>query len=118
MNDCGIARWGEANLDWLIQTGNGNKPVTDTRFKCRDGGEIVEKQVRPPVLEIGGAVAYMTCRFTSKTEAKCLFLAAISGVRQEFSATEWHQAALSGGRDIVFEHCRTQAVALINDSTG
>jgi hypothetical protein len=23
-------RWGEANLDWLMQIGKGNKPVTDT----------------------------------------------------------------------------------------
>ena len=35
-------RWGEANLDWLIQNGKGNKPVTEARFRCRDcrkGGE-------------------------------------------------------------------------------
>ncbi len=42
-------RWGEANLDRLIQNGKGNKPVTEARFRCRDCGEIVEKQVRPPV---------------------------------------------------------------------
>ena len=53
-------RWGEANLDWLIQIGNGNKPVTEARFRCRDCGEIVEKQVRPPVPEIGGSVAYIS----------------------------------------------------------
>ncbi len=51
-------RWSEANLEWLIQIGQGDKPVTEARFRCRDCGEIVEKQVRPPVLEIGGAVAY------------------------------------------------------------
>ncbi len=42
-------RWGEANLDRLIQNGQGDKPVTEARFRCRDCGEIVEKQVRPPV---------------------------------------------------------------------
>ena len=52
-------RWGEANLDWLIQNGKGKKPVIEARFKCQDCGEIVEKQVRPPVPELGGAVAYI-----------------------------------------------------------
>ncbi len=36
-------RWGEANLDWLIQIGKGDKYVTEARFRCRDCGEIVEK---------------------------------------------------------------------------
>ena len=53
-------RWGEANLDWLIQIGKGNRLVTGARFRCRDCGEIVEKQVRPPVPEIGGSVAYIS----------------------------------------------------------
>ncbi len=52
-------RWGEANLDWLIQIGQGDKPVTEARFRCRDCGEIVEKQVRPPVLSLGEAIAYI-----------------------------------------------------------
>ncbi len=52
-------RWSEANLEWLIQIGKGDKPVTEARFRCRDCGEIVEKQVRPPVPEIGGAMAYI-----------------------------------------------------------
>jgi len=52
-------RWGEADLDWLIQLGKGNKPVTEARFRCRDCGEIVEKQVRPPVPTLGGAVGYI-----------------------------------------------------------
>ncbi len=51
-------RWGEANLEQLIQIGQGHKPVTEARFRCRNCGEIVEKQVRRPVPEIGGAVAY------------------------------------------------------------
>ena len=52
-------RWGEANLDWLVQTGKGDKPVTAARFRCRECGEIVEKQVRPPVPSLGGSVAYI-----------------------------------------------------------
>ncbi len=52
-------RWGEANLDWLIQNGKGDKPVTEARFRCRDCGEIGGQQVRPPVPGLGGAVAYI-----------------------------------------------------------
>jgi len=52
-------RWGEANLDWLIQNGKGKKPVTEAKFRCRDCGGIVEKQVRPPVPSLGEAVAYI-----------------------------------------------------------
>ncbi len=52
-------RWGEANLHRLIQIGKGNKLVTEARFRCGDCGEIVEKQVRPPVPSLGEAVAYI-----------------------------------------------------------
>ena len=52
-------RWGMANLDWLINIGKGDKPVTEARFRCKDCGEIVEKQVRPRVPTIGGSVAYI-----------------------------------------------------------
>jgi RNase P subunit RPR2 len=52
-------RWGEANLERLIQNGKGHKPVTEARFRCRDCGEIVEKQVRPPVPSLGEAVTYI-----------------------------------------------------------
>jgi len=52
-------RWGKADLDWMIQNGKGDEPVTETRFRCRDCGEIVEKQVRPPVPLLGEAVAYI-----------------------------------------------------------
>jgi len=55
-------RWGEANLDWLIQNGKGKKPVIEAKFRCRDCGEIVEKQVRPPVPSLGGATAYISPR--------------------------------------------------------
>ena len=53
-------RWGMADLDWLVQIGKGDKPVAEARFRCRDCGEIVEKQVRPPVPTIGGSVAYIS----------------------------------------------------------
>jgi hypothetical protein len=52
-------RWGEANLDWLIQNGKGKKPVIEARFRCQNCGEIVEKQVRLPVPSLGEAVAYI-----------------------------------------------------------
>ena len=52
-------RWGEADLDRLIQIGKGDKSVTEARFRCRDCGEIVEKQVRPPVPSLGGAVSHI-----------------------------------------------------------
>jgi hypothetical protein len=52
-------RWGEANLDWLIRNDKGSKPVTEARFRCRECGEIVERQVRPPVSSLGEAVAYI-----------------------------------------------------------
>ncbi len=52
-------RWGEANLNRLIETGQGDKSVTEARFRCRDCGELVEKQLRPPVPSLGGAVAYI-----------------------------------------------------------
>ena len=52
-------RWGKADLDWLIQIGHGDKSVTEARFRCRDCGEIVEKQVRPPAPLLGGAVTHI-----------------------------------------------------------
>ncbi len=53
-------RWGLADLDRLVRIGRGNKSVVEIRFRCKDCGEIVEKQVRPPVPEIGGSVAYVS----------------------------------------------------------
>ena len=52
-------RWEMADLDWLITIGKGDKPVTEARFRCKDCGEIVEKQVRPPDPTVGGATAYI-----------------------------------------------------------
>ncbi len=52
-------RWGEADLNRIIQTGMGARAVTETSFRCRDCGEIVEKQLRPPVPSLGSAAAYI-----------------------------------------------------------
>ena len=52
-------RWGEADLSKLISNGSGNRDLTQSRFRCRDCGGIVDKQVRPPVPVIGTAVGYI-----------------------------------------------------------
>lgn len=52
-------RWGEANLDRLVRSGHGERIVTEIRFRCRDCGNPVEKQVRPPVPRVSNAVAYI-----------------------------------------------------------
>jgi hypothetical protein len=52
-------RWGEADLNWLIETGRGHRQLTETKFRCRECGGLVEKQLRPPVPVIGGAKAYI-----------------------------------------------------------
>ena len=52
-------RWGEADLARLIQTGMGSRVVSETRFRCEDCGEVVQKQLRPPVPRLGGSVAYI-----------------------------------------------------------
>ena len=52
-------RWGTADLDSLVKAGRGNCSVTATRFRCRDCGREVEKQVQPPVPALGGAVKYI-----------------------------------------------------------
>lgn len=61
-------RWRMANLDWLINIGKGDKPMTEARFRCEHCGEIVEKQVRPPVPTVGGAVAYVLLDWLSKID--------------------------------------------------
>jgi hypothetical protein len=55
--DCN--RWGEADLDRLIESGRGDQLLTESRFRCRDCGATVEKQLRPPMPKPGGAVAYI-----------------------------------------------------------
>jgi uncharacterized Zn finger protein len=52
-------RWGEANLERLISSGSGKRSLAATNFRCTDCGSVVDKQIRPPVPEIGGAVAYI-----------------------------------------------------------
>jgi hypothetical protein len=52
-------RWGEADLNRLIETGRGSKPVTKARFRCRGCGDLVEKQLRPPVPSISSTVGYI-----------------------------------------------------------
>lgn len=52
-------RWGEADIGSLISSGRGDCQLTETRFRCRDCGELVAKQLRPPVPEVGSAVAYI-----------------------------------------------------------
>jgi hypothetical protein len=52
-------RWGEADLDRLIESGRGNRLLIESRFRCRDCGAIVEKQLRPPVPVLGAAVPYI-----------------------------------------------------------
>lgn len=53
-------RWSIADLEGLIGAGRGSLAVTDVRFRCRDCGELAEKQVRPPVPTVSGAVAYIS----------------------------------------------------------
>lgn len=55
-------RWGEADIDRLIDSGRGNRSLVDTRFRCVDCGELVDKQLRPPVPRVSGAVAYIETR--------------------------------------------------------
>ncbi len=52
-------RWGEADLPGLIAGGRGERLLVESKFRCRDCGGLVDKQLRPPVPEIGGAVAYI-----------------------------------------------------------
>jgi hypothetical protein len=52
-------RWGEADIGNLISSGRGERSLVEARFACRDCGALVEKQLRPPVPEPGGAIAYI-----------------------------------------------------------
>ena len=51
-------RWGEADLRKLVDAGLGARSITEARFRCRKCASLVEKQVRPPVPKLGGAVSY------------------------------------------------------------
>jgi len=53
-------RWGAADLQGLIRSGLGARAIRETRFRCRDCGSVVEKQVRPPVPALGETVQYVS----------------------------------------------------------
>ncbi len=52
-------RWRVADLDALIRAGRGNAVITEARFRCYDCGELADKQLRPPLPTLGGAVGYV-----------------------------------------------------------
>jgi len=52
-------RWSIADLLAIIELGLGSRQITRTRFSCADCGMAAEKQIRPPVPQVGGAVAYI-----------------------------------------------------------
>ena len=52
-------RWGEADLKNMVAAGSGDRILIRARFRCTACGELVEKQLRPPVPAIGSAVAYI-----------------------------------------------------------
>ena len=56
--DCN--RWGTANLEEIIRNGRGHGVVSDVRFRCRECGAIVQKQLRPPVPALGNTVKYIS----------------------------------------------------------
>ena len=52
-------RWADVDLNAMVLSGNGSRVIATTRFTCRTCGADAEKQVRPPVPEVGHAVAYV-----------------------------------------------------------
>lgn len=52
-------RWETADLDALIREGHGARSLVKTRFRCRQCGEVAEKQLRPPVPDVARAAAYV-----------------------------------------------------------
>ena len=52
-------RWGEADIDRLIESGRGGHSVVESRFRCVDCGMVVDKQLRPPVPAVSRAQAYI-----------------------------------------------------------
>ncbi len=59
LNCVSCERWGEADLYRLIEIGRGPRQLTETSFRCRKCGGLVEKQLRLPVPVIGSAKAYI-----------------------------------------------------------
>ena len=54
-------RWAIADLDKLLESGQGELKVTHSRFRCADCGQAAEKQVRPPVPVVSTATPYIVC---------------------------------------------------------
>lgn len=52
-------RWHDADLDALVRAGFGQRPLAETRFRCRDCGLPAEKQVRPPESPVTHASRYV-----------------------------------------------------------
>jgi hypothetical protein len=52
-------RWDTADLAGLVRRGYGSRSVVRTRFRCRDCGELAEKQLRPPVPDVTRAIPYI-----------------------------------------------------------
>ena len=55
-------RWGSADLASLVRSGRGRREIKDARFRCRDCGQVVQKQVQPPVPTLGEAEQYIALR--------------------------------------------------------
>ena len=52
-------RWEVADLEALVSGGRGGRGLVETRFRCRDCGGEADKQIRPPVPGISGAIGYI-----------------------------------------------------------
>ncbi len=82
--------WSKANLHWLIQTGKGDNAVTETRFRRRNYGEIMIRQVRPPVPAPG--MARVVARVLTE-ETACFIMtydAAMSNARKFATSRNSH----------------------------
>ena len=83
-------RWGEANLDRLIQTAKGNKLVTEARFRCRDCGEDMINTLEYTA-ELARETAYLYQRVESvipeiEWPTYAPFVAAINHLKKERNA--------------------------------
>ncbi len=52
-------RWGEADLQQLLRCGKGEQLLFRSRFRCQECGQVVDKQLRPPVPTPGGSIGYI-----------------------------------------------------------
>lgn len=55
-------RWADADLGNLVKAGQGTRVLADTNFRCEACDSPAEKQVRPPVPQLGGVVGYVEFR--------------------------------------------------------